>query len=402
FNPTNAPQRFGLRSDGDSVPVAGASWWYASGQSGQDRLSMIDLPGFGTVRVPFEAAAKASPKRREATLVQSDGLLINDFLEAQIDARTGALRSLHMPGKRGNRFSLQLARREKKGASEPQYSQMQASEIQVLENSTMRGAIRAIGSCLLDGQRTADFEIDYEVLRGQRVLTVRVRLKNVVPLTGSPWSSAYVLRSAWPNESSIISTRNCAGRQTFSSGKTVAPDLIEIDDVDHRLYLLPSGLAFHQRVDARFLETILTSGTTGGGEFQLGVGVDLPNAMVSAWQYHDRAYAVPLPKTASADKSSSQVAAAAWLMNIDAKSVLMHLEAPLMHADGYCCGLRLHLTELAGKSVTARIRAIREVIEAHRVDYLGGRIAKLTVEGDTTSIALRPNEMTFVDLTWKV
>ena len=59
------------------------------------------------------------------------------------------------------------------------------------------------------------------------------------------------------------------------------------------------------------------------------------------------------------------------------------------------------MTEFANKSVTAKIRGLREVSEAHRVDYLGGRIAKLTVEGDTTSIALRPGEMTFVDVLWK-
>ncbi len=52
----------------------------------------------------------------------------------------------------------------------------------------------------------------------------------------------------------------------------------------------------------------------------------------------------------------------------------------------------------SGKSVTARIGALREVREAHRVDYWGNRIAKLTVEGDTTSIAIRPHEMTFVDI----
>lgn len=392
-NPTSAPQRLVHRSESSTGPAANGNWLYATGCDSQQRLSMIDLPAFGMLPVTMQAAPTAS-RRREPTLVQGDGLLVNDFMELQIDSRTGALRSLHAPGKRGNRFSLQIARRERVG-SEPEYSQMQLTALRTIENSPVRGLIRATGTCLLRGERTAEFEIDYELLRGQRVLRVDVRMQSLVALSGSPWISGYVLRSAWPNEASVISTRSCASRQAFPSGKAIATEWIEIDEVEYRTYLLTAGLPFHQRVEQRFLETLLGSGTGGKLQRKFGIGIDLPNASVSAMQFEQSAHIVPLQATTSGAASDP-----AWLMHMDAKNVLMQLESPLVDESGNCAGIRVHVSELSGKSVTARIRTLREVREAHRVDYLGNRIAKLTVEGDTTSIAVRPHEMTLVDLEW--
>jgi hypothetical protein len=235
-------------------------------------------------------------------------------------------------------------------------------------------------------------------MRGSRVLAITVRLDALVALSGSAWMSAYVLRTAWPNEAAVLNSRNCGSRETWAGGKTIAPALIEIDEADYRTYLLTGGLPFHQRVDERFMETILSAGAARSGEFRFGVGVDLPNPVVTAQQFLTAPLVVPL---AAAESDQAAPAPAAWLMHVDAKHVVMELEAPLVDEAGRCAGMRVHLSEIANKSATVRIRALREMSEAHRVDYLGGRVAKLTVEGDTASIALRPNEMTFVDLIWK-
>lgn len=405
-NPSSAPQRFTLVSHSEVAPAAAGSWLYATGRSGDQRLSMVDVPGYGMLRVPFQRTTE-SKKRREPTLVQGDGLLINDFLEAQIDPRTGSLRGLHIPGKRGNRLSVQLARREKSGAAAATYSQLQATDVRTLESSSVRGMVRASGKIFhggtggSGGQTSGAFEIDYTLTRGQRILAITVRLNHLVALNDSPWKSAYVLRTAWPNESAVITCRACGSRHPWSAGKAVAPTLIEIDDVDHRTYLLTGGLAFHQRVEERFLETILSTGSPTEGEYRFGVAVDLPNPLIAANYFGQPPLVVPLTSKNNAPLPGSSDSTAAWLMHVDAKQVVMELDAPLVDATGACAGIRVHLTEFANKSVTAKIRGLREVSEAHRVDYLGGRIAKLTVEGDTTSIALRPGEMTFVDVLWR-
>ncbi len=392
-NPSSTPQRLVHRSATNLGPVANGGWLYATGCDSTERLSMIDLPGFGMLPVAMQPVA-VSPKRREPTLVQGDGLLVNDFMEIQIDPRSGALRSLHVPGKRGNRLSMQVARRERV-AGQIQTSQMQLNQLQTLENSTVRGAIRARGTCVLNGQPTGDFDIEYELLRGQRVLNVTVKLSGLTALSGSPWSSAYVLRTAWPSEASIVTGRSCSSRQTIPAGKAVATEWIEMEEVEYRTYLLTGGLPFHQRVEERFMETLLGNGSSGHLQRCFGVGIDLPSATATASQFGISPHIIAIQSP-----SASPPGDAAWLMHIDAKNVLMQLESPLRDAEGHCAGLRVHISELAGKSVTARLRALREVREAHRVDYHGNRIAKLTVEGDTVSIAVRPHEMTFVDLQW--
>lgn len=395
-NTRSAPQRLPLITSSGLAPVAGANWLYASGRTATERLSLIDVPGYGMVRVPLRSPG-VSALRRERTLVQNDSLLMNDFLEAQVDPRTGSLRSLHVPGKRGNRLSIQLARREKTGGG-IEYSQAQATSVRAIEDSTVVGTVRAQGQLFFRDALCGQFEIDYELVRGSRVLTITVRLDTLTSLSGSAWTAAYVLRTAWPNESAVLTGRNCGSRQSWGGGRTVAPSLIEIDEADYRTYLLTGGLPFHQRVEERFMETILSAGSATSGQFRLGVGVDLPNPVVSAQQFLTAPLVVPLG--ASPGQADQTPAAAAWLMHVDAKHVVMELEAPLVDRSGRCVGMRVHLSETANKSVTARIRTLREMSEAHRVDYLGGRVAKLTVQGDAASIALRPNEMTFVDLLW--
>lgn len=397
-NATSSPLRIPLTTPSGVAPAEGAKWLYASSVHHDRGLAMIDLPGFSLLAVPLQSSSN-SAKRREAMTAQNSGLLINDFLEVQVDPTTGNLRSLHIPGKRGNRLSLQLARREKSGSSEFEYSSSRAASVRAIESSAVRGIVRANGQLQFKGQRSGEFEIDYELSRGSRILSITVRLDSLEPLRGTAWTAAYVLRTAWPDESTLLTNWICGSRQSWPGGKAVAPSLIGFDDADHHTYLLTGGLPFHQRVEERYLETILTANPARGGEFRIGIGIDLPNPVISARQFCTTPITIPIRRIAT--PTSIESSTATWLMNIDARQVVMDLESPLIDRAGNCAGIRIHLSEIAGRSQTVRIRSLRDVAEAHRVDYLGGRIAKLTVDGDSISIALRPNEMTFVDVIWQ-
>ncbi len=392
-NATSAPHRARVQTSSSLAAKNSGSWLYTQGSIGNNNGWLVDLPGYGVHRLDLQPGTVAV--KRESPLAKPDGLLINDFLEAQIDPRSGALRSLHIPGKRGNRLSVQLARREKHGGAN-EYSQLAINSMQVVESTPLRGVIRVSGRMEFRGARSGEFEIDYELWRGSRILSMKIRLDVLEPIKGSTWQSAYVLRTAWPNESAVLTIRQCGSRLTCPSGKVLAPNLIDIDETDYHTYLLTGGLAFHQRIDQRFLETILTAAPARGGEFRFGIGVDLPSPVLAARSWMDPAWTIPLEAS-----NSNNSAAPSWLMHIDAKHVAMDLTAPLIDDQDRCVGVRVHLTETKNASVTARIQTLREVREAHRVDYLGGRIAKLTVERDITTIAMRPNEMTFVDLYWK-
>ena len=395
FNPHSNPLRTPFRTEKDSMPITDARWCYATGRVGDHRTSMIDVPPFGVLCAKFEPRTE-NANRKEKPLAQVNGLLYNDFLEAQIDPKCGHLRSLHVPGKRGNRLSIQIARRETHGGtSGAQYSEVRHSETKMLGSSNLFGLIRATGELWFDSQKTAKFEIDYQVLRGSRVLAMTIRLDALAKLGADPWKSAYVLRTAWPNESAIITSFVGGEKQTWSRGQTVSPLLVEIDEADYRTQLFTGGLAFHRRVDMRFMETLLAVSGTTEIQRRLGVGVELPYPLHAAEQFLDRQYAIDV------EPPSRKMSESQWFMHVDAKYVRMQLASPLVDSNRRDIGLRIHLTETQGKSANTIVRLPREVSTAHRVDYLGQELGKVTAESDSITIVLRPHEMTFVDVYWK-
>ncbi len=395
FNPHGNPLRIPLRTEKDCIPSSDAKWCYATGRVGDHRTSMIDVPPFGVLCAKFQQRIE-NANRKEKPLAQVDGLLLNDFLEAQIDPSFGHLRSLHVPGKRGNRLSMQIARRETHGgAAGAQYSEVRNGSTQMLGSSNVFGLVRSSGELWLDSTKTATFEIDYSVLRGSRVLNITIRLDSLSKLDHDPWKSAYVLRTAWPNESAIITSFTAGEKHSWSRGQAISPLLVEIDEADYRTHVLTGGLAFHRRIDMRFMETLLAVSGDSQIERRIGVGVDLPFPHHAAEQFLDQPYTLDVAAPAH------QMPESQWFIHADAKHVRMQLASPLVDSHGHDIGLRVHLIETAGKSATTKVRFLREVIEAHRVDYLGQELGKVTAESDAITIVLRPNELTFVDVYWK-
>jgi hypothetical protein len=355
------------------------------------------------------AAIQAEPRTatpKQQPLADAGGLLSNEFLELQIDPARGHIRSLHVPAKRGNRLSLMLARRDQlpsdskrppaSTAGKAVYSQMVASDVQMLTSSNICGVMRATGQLEMDGRRVGKFEIDYEVWRGSRIIEVNIRLSELAPLASdNPWQSAYILRLAWPTESAILRTYSGTSRHNWSNGRAVTPSLIEIDEVDYRTHYLPGGLPFHRRNEERFLETILAVQGETRAEHRIGVAVDLPHPTLAAEQFVDTPYELSVQRAEPIQSTSG------WLVSVDSRSVTADLEAPLVDAAGKLVGLRLFVAEIEGKSSSAQIRLLREIASAARVDYLGGKIGKLTTHSDRVTIALRAHEQVCVDVLWK-
>lgn len=390
-NPRSCPTRMRVQSDRGRV-FPEADWNFASGPVGHDTYTCIDVPSAGFVVAPL--LADAGKAKKKAVLADAGGQLRNEFLEAQIDMRRGSLRSLHVPARRGNRLSMVVGRREKtEGKSS--YSDMQATDVRMLTSSSMCGLIRAKGKLVLDGQKTGEFEIDYEVWKGSRVLEIAIRLSHLKSLSQSnPWLSAYVARLAWPTEAAILRSYSGGRRHSWPSGRTISPNLIEIDEADYRTHFLPGGLAFHRRTEMRFLESILAA-SNEDVEHRIGIGVDLPFPLLGAADFLDSRYSKLVTGT------SEVVANQGWLLTSDVKNVMVDLESPLVDTAGRTVGVRLFLSECEGKSTSTRVRLMHNVAMASRVDYLGNHIGKLTVQDDSLTIAMRANEQCNIDVIWQ-
>ena len=392
INPYSCATRLPVYVDAKQTVAPEPACVHSVGLVGSEQVTLVDVPQFGFVLANVTDAPAVKVKQR--ALADTIGLLQNEFLEAQIDLQRGHLRSLHAPGQRGNRFSFSLARREVSG-KDFQYSEMQAERVQTVMNTNVQAAIRASGKLIEQGKSVGNFEIDYCLWRGSRRLDVAVRLSELKSLLHDPWKSAYVMRFAWPTEAAIVRNFAAGTRDTWSSGVAVAPQLIEIDEAEYRTYLLTGGLAFHRRIESRFLETLIAVHGQTEVTQRFAIAVDLPYPQQTAAQFMDRKYEMSL----TADKSLP--ARSSWLFNIDAKNARLDMECPLINGEGLLVGQRLRLAETEGKTANVKIRCSRNATDAYRVDSLGGRLGKLTVADDSCTISLRANERVFVDVLWK-
>lgn len=392
LNPYSCATRVSVKSAGKQVIAPEPSCLHALGTIGSETLSLVDTPQFGFVLANIRDTPPAKSKQR--SLAEAGGLLQNEFLESQIDSQRGHLRSLHVPGRRGNRFSFSIARRELNG-KEFRHSEMKAEKVETLINSNVFSSIRSQGQLLDQGNCVGKFQIDYSTSRGSRVLEVDVHLHGLQPMSDDPWRSAYVLRFAWPTESAILRSFANGVRENWAGGVTIAPQLIEIDETDYRTHLLTAGLEFHRRVEGRFLETLIAVQGQTEVRHRFGIAVDLPYPLQTAGQFMDGGFEVPLTSSAALQNRSS------WLFSVDAKNTKLDLECPLVNDEGEMVGQRCRIAETENRSSNAVIRCSRDVSEAYRVDNLGGRIGKLTTAGDSCTIGLRANERVLVDILWK-
>jgi alpha-mannosidase len=404
LNPRSNPVRVGVRTAKDETLDQAAEWHFATGQVGDVRVTSVDLPAMGFVASPLQK--QSTGKSENLVLADAAGMLKNEFLEAQIDLHRGHVRSLHVPSVRGNRLSVQVAYRSRTG-NKTEHTEMVARQVSMLTCSNMSGIIRSSGHLYLGKKPMAAFEIDYQIQRGSRWLAVKVTLSDLqFPDSASqaagnggegksynPWHSAYVLRWAWPTEAAILRTFP-EGRQTPWTGRqSIAPDLIEIDEASYKTYILTGGLAFHRREDLRFAETILATQGQSTVRHRIGLAVDLPYPVSSARQFMDKPYELAVDRVGASQSG--------WLLNVDSKNVLVDLDSPLLDSEGKTVGLRALVSEMAGKSTTAKIRWFRDVGQANRVNFLGGKMTRLVTQGDEITIALRAHEQACVDLLWQ-
>ncbi len=394
LNPCSTPLRIRTRTQPQQAFIE-APWRFSDGLVGHHRYTNVDVPSLGFVVAPLVGSKAAEGHPKAPVLADETGLLRNEFFEAQIDARRGHLRSIHVPGRRGNRLSAMVARRDRRENGRFVHSEMIADSVELRTSSPMAGLVRATGSLVLDDQPCGRFEIDYEVWRGSRVLEIVVRLSDLQPLASAdPWQSAFVLRLAWATEAAIVRTFQCDRRHSWPRGRTVSPLLVEIDEAEYRTHLLSGGLAFHRREGLRFMETILC--VDGGDcEHRLGIGIDLPRPVAAACDFVDNRYAVPLQGPADAGDATG------WIIAADSKNVAVDLECPLVDAENGPRGIRLVLSEHQGKSANVRVRLPYPPISAARVDYQGKILNRLSIIDDGFAIPIRANERCLVDVLWK-
>lgn len=376
---------------------------YAVDANSEKKGLIVDVPPMGFAWIDRESNGKKS-WGRDPVLVD-ESTLRNEFVEAQISPKTGAMISLLETGKRANRLSQQLALRSPGKTplerdsyharrDEPIYSKMIGDSLEVTESSPLIGAITTKGRLVdEEGKDLARFVQHYRLTRGSRVVEVRIHLEPIAPLTTDAWNHYYCARFAWNQEAADVSRGIHGTRQLTRSKRFESPQYIEIGDVATKSTIFTSGLAFHQRFGARMLDTLLIVKGETKTEFRLGMGLDVVYPTHEAANFQSPVCIAPEWTPPPSGATSG------WLFHVDARNVLITAIEPILEGK-VCVGAKIRLLETLGRAAEAAVSAFREFKVAHRFEDHSGQYTSCDVKEGKIQVQLAPGQWTEVTGTW--
>jgi alpha-mannosidase len=377
---------------------------YATGEQGERKQAVVDVPAFGFVWVP-SAEQPPRPRRAQQALFEAPNLLRNEFFEATINTTTGALQSVHEYSSRRNRISQQLAIRTPGPAGKPgdvyrdpdetaQYSVMGADSVEVTCSTAAMGEITVRGRLMnLEGERIASFTEVFRVWRGSRVLRIDVEVEPLEELKSDPWNSYLACRFAWGDEAAGLLRTIHQQRHETTTKFLEAPHYLEIDHGDKRTAIFTAGLPFHRRSGPAMLDSLLLVRGERARRFTLGIGIDVQHPMHEAMAL--LAPPVPVPVSAQPPKSGGS----GWLAHIDSRNVIHTHLRPLVEG-GKVMGFRMRLLESAGRAAEVSISAFRSIAKANKVDFRGHVLDECSITDGKAKVSLSGHEWAEVEAHW--
>jgi hypothetical protein len=415
-NPHSVPMRFFLRTATQSFACDEASRIYASDNStsatrllqsmnvnnaGGNEL-IVDVPSGGVVQLMPQASSSGTILRR-ATIAVSSQQLSNEYLDVQIDPKTGNLRALLITRKRGSRLSGQLSILNPTAmlgggkSKDARYAATRNVKLQTKHNSTASAIIAAQGELVFDSKKLAEFTIQYELWRGSRMvqITPHVRWSVDLPADSTAWNGAAVWRSAWSNEAASLRIWQHDFPTKHGSSNLFSSRIIELEDADHRLYIMTDGVCLHRRYDSRYIDSHL--GTGQGVSFMAGLDVPNPLQQWSSWVNGPIVFSGMEPlanaqSSASFWSSSHRGLSLDWL---DRRFFVQENDASPEKFDGY-----IKLQETIGRGSTADLRFFRDLKNAARLNCTGAADEQLAIVDGECRVPIRSCETILIGVNW--
>jgi alpha-mannosidase len=365
---------------------------YEANTNGGVSNVIVDVPPMGIVLLQSSTSSEGlGGLRKSGPHLASKGLLLaNEFIECQVDPAKGYLRSIMLAKKRGGRLSglPAIVVHDPGGKTVPTYSSIRNAQSQIVENTPMNATIESVGELVSDQSVLGRFELRFSMCRGARSVEVHLRMKLDRRSSGytNLWDGAPVWRTAWPSQAADLSTWRHGTKSKLKTTKFFAPELIEIDDAEHRIFLAFQGLALHRRIESTFLDTLLPVDEHGQVDQSWSIGVDWPRPFQSYLESLDEPWLVSdsgLPLTNGASL---------WFAQSNQPSVRLEVQGANENV------VRVLLHETQGREVKSKLSFFRDVISASRVEHDGTEIESLEIENGQVSILTKPNEISFLDI----
>lgn len=409
LNPHSGPQRVYLPSMKQPLDSSDSQRIYAihSHSTGTDMV--VDLPPMGVLQLSSPDKSAASPARAKSPLAQgpligsSSWLLANEFIECQIDPKSGYLRSLMVARKRGGKLSgmpaIAIDKPSLTAASE--YATPSKVSNQYVFNSPLRATIISRGELAHEGKRYGTFAAEYTLWRGARHADISVSYKLdsglVTSENESLWNLAPVWRTAWPSPTTTISTWIHGAKTKAQAAKAnghqfYAPDLIELDDAEHRLYLTSGGSPIHRRVDSLFLETLVPMIDSQTANHRFRLGMDWPRP------YQSFLESLEEPWLVADDLGTFQSGGSLWMVQVNQPNVRLACQKLLHDSNSKPNGMRLMIQETHGKSIKSKLSFYRDALVANKVQIDGTTSESLEIDSGEVTLPVTANECSFIDI----
>ncbi len=146
--------------------------------------------------------------------------------------------------------------------------------LELVESTNVKGSIQVKGFSKTSTGERLPLVVRYTLWKGARALEVKLE-------GGKPGSAYPVWRTAWHNDTATLNVWQQGVKGKFMPTLQSLPDLVEIDDVEHKIYVVSSGTPVHSRFEARYLVTDCSSATCSSANSisttvatKLAIGVD--------------------------------------------------------------------------------------------------------------------------------
>ncbi len=384
FNPCGFTRRVVLEIDGfrGAIPVADPVK-AAEFSNGVARL-VVEVPPLGFAWVPRGGNA-AAPKAR---IKLADGLTVrNEFIECDIDATTGGIRSFRDLRTRATRFGQQLVFNPG--------SKMVARSVSVTNSGSALGEVTSVGDLIDERDDVlATFKQRVRAWLGRPVLELHIELDVKHQPTGYPWHAFYGSRFGWRDERAVLFRGvNGANAQTTYT-RPVSPDYLEVRLGAERSFLFTGGLPFVQRHGSRMADVILVPEGEQTRSFDLLLATDRDVPMQTA-----QGWVSPSPVVFT-EKGAPAVGTSGWLAHVDMPNLLLMSLRPCEASEGSSRAVAGSLIETAGFSGAAELKFARDPNTAALIDGMGNVLQPLAMTGDAIPLEYSAGETLRVKAEW--
>jgi hypothetical protein len=376
INPCSFARRVPLEVDGVTAPLPITGPLKACQMEGPGAKLIVEVPALGYSWIPNHGLQGTLPMGSRMRLADERHVR-NEYFEAEVDPATGGLRGLCDHRTQINRLGQQLVFNP--GSS------MKAQEVKVTSAGPALGEITSEGAILNENQEVlATFRQRFRAWLGRPVLDLRIEIFPRKLPDGYPWHQYYGCRFAWRDERALLLRGINGSGFITSQARPVTTDYLELRSAKQNTVIFPQGLPLHQRHGARMLDVLLLPPGESGTAFDIALGIDRENPMLTAW-----GLVSPLPcfNVAACPPRSGP---SSWLFHLDRPNVILTSMRP---AEAAAHAVIARFLECGSAGGLAEFRCFRTPKRACIEDARGENLHEAEIRGDAVVFDIAQSDL---------